>query len=62
MSSVKNMFAPVEDFDDENLYDDEEEDDEHAGWEENWEKMQESASKEKRKLKTLKRLKASGEY
>lgn len=61
MSSIKNMFAPVEDYEDERDYEDEDED-ENAGWEENWEKMQESAAKEKRKLKTLKRLKASGEY
>lgn len=64
MSSLKNMFAPIEDFEEgKEIHDEEEYDDEDdAGWEDRWERMQESAAIEKRKIKTLKRLKASGEY
>lgn len=59
------MFAPTEDFEEndqreEDIVDDDE--DEDYGWEDRWEKMQEGAVKEKRREKTLKRLKSIGEY
>lgn len=60
MSSLKSMFEPPEEIEDDNDTVDEEDD--NAGWEDDWERMQESAVIEKRKQKTLKRLKAHGDY
>lgn len=63
--SLKSMFAPPEDFE-ENL-DDQDDDqdndeDDDAGWRVEWERMQEGASKETRKIKTMKRLRSNGEF
>ena len=60
MSSLKSMFEPSEEIeeDSETL----EDKDSNAGWEDDWEKMQEGAVLEKRKQKTIKRLKARGDY
>ncbi len=60
MSSLKNMFAPIEDYEEDKEYDESEE--ESDEWEADWERMQERAVVDKRKLKTIKRLKANGEY
>lgn len=60
MSSLKSMFEPPEEV--ENDGEVLEEKDDSAGWEDDWERMQESAVVEKRKQKTLKRLKARGDY
>lgn len=60
MSSLKNMFAPIEDYEEEKESNDLEEDTDE--WEEDWDRMQERAVVDKRKLKTIKRLKANGEY
>jgi hypothetical protein len=54
------MFEPPEEV--ENDGEVLEEKDDSAGWEDDWERMQESAVVEKRKQKTLKRLKARGDY
>jgi len=60
MSSLKSMFEPSEEVEEDS--DNIEDKDDNAGWEDDWEKMQESAVLEKRKQKTLKRLKARGDY
>jgi len=62
MSSLKNMFSLPEDSEENNTKDNELEEEDSLRWEESWEEMQETTSKEKRKIKTLKRLRAAGEY
>ncbi len=59
--SLKSMFAPPEEFDDEDS-DEDQPDDDDAGWRVEREKMQEGASKETRKIKTMKRLRSGGEF
>jgi len=64
MSSLKNMFSLPEDYEEDDTQEQENEleEEDSLRWEESWEKMQETTSKEKRKMKTLKRLRANGEY
>jgi len=56
------MFSLPEDSEENNTKDNELEEEDSLRWEESWEEMQETTSKEKRKIKTLKRLRAAGEY
>lgn len=58
------MFSLPEDYEEDDTQEQENEleEEDSLRWEESWEKMQETTSKEKRKMKTLKRLRANGEY